>query len=87
MFSFIGNFLSILLNILYFAILARVLLSWFSVGPGNPFFTVIRVVFAITDPILLPIKRMLPRTGMFDFSPVVALILIYFIRVFIARLF
>ena len=87
MFSFVGNFLSILLNILYFAILARVLLSWFSVGPSTPFFTVIRVVFAITDPILLPIRRMLPRTGMFDFSPVVALILIYFLRLFLGRLF
>ena len=87
MLSYIGNFLSILLNIFYFAILARVLLSWFRIGPGNPFVTVVRVIFAITDPILLPIRRMLPGTGMFDFSPVIALILIYFLRVFVGRLF
>ena len=87
MLSYIGNFISILLNILYFAILARVLVSWFKIGPGNPFATVVRLIFAITDPILLPIRRMLPGTGMFDFSPVVALILIYFLRVFVGRLF
>ena len=87
MFAFIGNFLNILLNIFYFAILVRVLLSWFSVGPSNPFITVIRIVYSITDPILLPIRRMLPRTGMFDFSPVVALILIYFLRMFVGRIF
>jgi len=67
--------------VLYFSILARVLVSWFNVSPGSPFFPVIRLIYAITEPIMGPIRKVLPRTGMFDFSPVVALILLHFIRV------
>ena len=66
---------------LYFSILARVLVSWFNVSPGSPVFPVIRLIYAITEPIMGPIRKVLPRTGMFDFSPVVALILLHFIRV------
>ena len=73
-----------LATVLYFSILARVLVSWFNVSPGSPFFPVIRLINAITEPIMGPIRKVLPKTGMFDFSPVVALILLHFIRV-IAR--
>jgi len=45
---------------------------------------VIRLIYAVTEPIMGPIRKVLPKTGMFDFSPVVALILLHFIRV-IAR--
>ena len=85
-FQLLSNFLSILSTVLYFAILARVLTSWIQVGPSSPFFPVIRLVYAITEPILGPIRKVLPRTGMFDFSPVVALLLMHFLRVILGRL-
>ena len=78
---YLANFLNILASVLYLSILARVLVSWFNVSPGSPFFPVIRLIYAITEPIMGPIRKVLPRTGMFDFSPVVALILLHFIRV------
>ncbi|MDE0744309.1 MAG: YggT family protein [SAR202 cluster bacterium] len=81
---YLANFLNMLATVLYFSILARVLVSWFNVSPGNPFFPVIRLIYAVTEPIMGPIRKVLPKTGMFDFSPVVALILLHFIRV-IAR--
>ena len=79
--GYLGNFLNLLATVLYFAILARVLVSWFNVSPGSPFMPILRLIYGITEPIMGPIRKVLPRTGMFDFSPVVALIVLHFIRV------
>ena len=84
---YLANFLNILASVLYFAILARGLVSWFNVSPGSLFFPVIRLIYAITEPIMGPIRKVLPKTGMFDFSPVVALVLLHFIRVLARNLF
>ncbi len=53
-------------------VIADVILSYFM----SPFHPVRNAVKSIADPILNPIRRVLPNTGMFDFSPIVALILI-----------
>ena len=55
-------------------------MSWIKVGPGSPFVPLLRLIYAITEPILGPIRRVLPKTGMFDFSPIVALLLLDLIR-------
>ena len=84
--SYLGNFLNLLATVLYFAILARVLASWFNVSPGSPFMPILRLIYGITEPIMGPIRKILPRTGMFDFSPVVALILLHFLRFIAGKL-
>ena len=76
--GYLGNFLNLLATVLYFAILARVLVSWFNVSPGSPFMPILRLIYGITEPIMGPIRKVLTRTGMFEFSPVVALILFHF---------
>jgi YggT family protein len=48
----------------------RVILSWIGYDPTNPFHSVIH---EITEPILAPIRSIMPRIGMFDLSPMVAL--------------
>jgi YggT family protein len=58
------------------AIFIRVLLSWFPIDPRNPLVT---LLYDITEPILEPLRRVIPRLGMFDLSPLVALILIQFL--------
>ena len=85
-FEFLSNFLSILSTVLYFAILARVLTSWIQVAPTSPFFPVIRLIHGVTEPILGPIRKVLPSTGMFDFSPVVALLIMHLLRVVLGKL-
>ena len=52
-------------------ILARILLSWVQLDPYNPF---VQFIFNATEPILAPIRRVMPPTGMFDLSPIVAII-------------
>ncbi|HET9200669.1 MAG TPA: YggT family protein [Dehalococcoidia bacterium] len=66
-----------LLQVLSFAILARILLSWF-INPytnSNPVFT---FLIEITEPILAPLRNIIPRLGMFDISPIVAMLLLQF---------
>ncbi len=84
--EFVSHFLNILSTILYFAILGRVLMSWIKVGPGNPLVPLLKLIYAVTEPVLGPIRRALPKTGMFDFSPIVALLLLDLIRRVVSRL-
>jgi YggT family protein len=69
----LGQFISIFATVLTWAIIIRALLSWFSFGGAQPVF---RLLVEITEPVLAPIRRVLPTAGMLDFSPLVALLLI-----------
>jgi YggT family protein len=71
------TFINILFTLLELAILARVLLSWFRVNPYHP---VVDFLNQITDPILRPLRNVIPPLGMIDISPIVALILMDIIR-------
>ena len=75
--QYLLTFLGLLLWVLWLAILVRVILSWFPVDPRNP---IVRVVFDVSEPILAPFRRVLPRIGMFDLSPLAALLVIQFIQ-------
>jgi YggT family protein len=67
------NFLAILLQILLVAILVRVVLTWFPVDPSNP---IIRIIYEVTEPVLAPFRRVIPKIGMFDLSPIAAMLVI-----------
>jgi YggT family protein len=71
------TFVNLLLQILSLAILIRVLLSWFPVDPSNP---IIRVLYEVTEPVLMPFRRVIPRIGMLDLSPLAALLVIQFLQ-------
>jgi len=59
-------------------IFARVILSWFPITPGTPMASVARVLYSVTEPVLGPIRRVLPPMRMggmgLDLSPIVVLI-------------
>ena len=74
--TFFVQFVNLLVGVLYIAMIGRVLVSWLNIGPSSPFFPAVNVLYQITEPILAPIRRVLPRFGMLDLSPMVALILI-----------
>ena len=58
-------------------ILVRVLFSWIRPDPYNP---IVRVVHQLTDPVMEPLRRIIPPMGMVDITPIVALILISIIQ-------
>lgn len=79
----VGNFitalahvLDIVLNLYMWVIIIRALISWVSPDPYNP---VVRFLIRSTEPVLAPIRRYIPITGI-DISPIVAIFAIIFIR-------
>lgn len=70
------TFVDLLFNILSLAIVIRALLSWFNLPPTNP---IVTLLFDITEPILAPLRRVVPRIGMFDLTPIVAILLMNFV--------
>jgi YggT family protein len=71
--DYLRTFIVMLFQILSLAILVRVLLSW--VDPmGNMRIT--QIMRDLTEPILAPIRNLLPNMMMFDFSPIIAMLLL-----------
>lgn len=71
--SFLYTFIMLLGRAFSFAILARVLLSWMPISREN---RLVAFVFEITEPILEPIRRLVPSLGGLDISPMLALLLV-----------
>lgn len=63
-------------------VLASVILSWIRLDPDNP---IVRVVEALTEPVLAPIRKILPDLGGFDFSPMILLLGLRFVRNLLGR--
>ena len=62
-------------------ILARVLLSWVTYDYSNP---IVRFIYETTEPILAPIRNVIPRTSLpIDFSPLIAVLLLQLIERFV----
>jgi YggT family protein len=86
----IGYFLSALATVLDYAlviymwvVIARAVLSWVSPDPFNP---IVRFIHNVTEPVLYPVRRWLPLgfSGI-DFSPIVVLLAIIFLRTFLVN--
>jgi len=74
---FIFNILYFLLVIMQFAIIGRALFSWFDPTGRTP---IGAILIKVTDPIIVPIRRLLPSAGFMDFSPLVALLIIFILQ-------
>ena len=73
----IVDLLQSILRLFMFLIFIRVILSWVSPGGYNP---VIAVIGQISEPIIAKFRRLLPPMSGFDFAPMLALILLYFLQ-------
>ena len=62
-----------------YLILARVLLSWFPINPRGPMGQVVGWVMAATEPVLAPLRRVLPSFGGLDLSPMIVLLVLSFV--------
>lgn len=69
--------INILFNIIETLIFIRIILSFLNIGPHNP---IGRVIYELTEPILGPARELIYKlginTGMFDFSPIVAILIL-----------
>ncbi len=80
--GFLIQFVNLLFQVLSFAILGRVLMSWID-PTGNMRIT--QVLQELTEPILAPIRSIMPNFGMLDLSPIVAMLLLQLVGNLIIR--
>ncbi len=74
--------LGIALNIALIVVIARAILSWVSPDPYNP---IVRIINQLSEPILFPIRKRVPYMGGIDWSPIIALMIIYFLDIFLVQ--
>ncbi|MGS2717918.1 YggT family protein [Eionea flava] len=73
--------LSLILNIYLFSFIIIVIVSWIAPHGHNP---AIALLSSITEPVLRPIRRILPTSGGLDFSVMIAILIIYILKILIA---
>jgi YggT family protein len=75
--------ISWLLQLYIIVIFVRVILSWFPISPDSALASVYRFVYGVTEPVLGPIRRVMPGVGVggmgLDFSPIIVLLLLQII--------
>ncbi len=80
----IAALLGLIIYLYSFVILARVLMSWVQVDPNSP---LARTLIDLTEPVLAPIRNLLPPTAGLDFSPIIAIVLLQIIGRMIEMVF
>jgi YggT family protein len=84
LFIVLANVIDIGLLIYMWIIIIRALISWVSPDPYNP---IVRFLYRVTEPVLRPVRKILPIGGMgIDFSPLIVILIIYFLRIFLVRI-
>ncbi len=79
---YLANFVQLLFNVLSIAVFLRAIISWFRLAPDNP----IQVILVqVTEPILAPLRRVVPSLGMIDITPWIAIVLLNFLGGIIAQ--
>ena len=77
----LASIVSIILTIMYWLILIRALISWVNPDPFNP---IVQFLMRVTEPVLEPVRRMLPQLPI-DISPIIVFFIILFLQRFLVN--
>jgi YggT family protein len=80
----VAQLVDLTFNVFIFAILIQAVLSWITPGTYNP---VTSVLFSLTEPVLRPLRRVVPPISGFDLTPLVALLGLQVVRMLVMPLF
>ncbi len=80
------TFIKLLVWVLIVGIFIRVILSWIPMGSGSQLNPLVAIVYQITEPILAPLRRIIPRIGIFDLTPTIALFILFAILALVSGL-
>ena len=73
--------INIVLSFFMWVIIIRALVSWVNPDPYNP---IVQFLYRVTEPVLNPVRRMIPMFNMgFDLSPLIVILIIIFLRGFV----
>jgi len=79
----VAGVLDVILSIYMWIIIIAALISWVNPDPYNP---IVRFLYRATEPVLRPIRRTLGTAiGGLDVSPIIAILVILFLRMFVIR--
>jgi len=78
----LAQLLNTFFEIYWWLLIVRVLMSWVSPDPFNP---IVQFLTRVTDPVLEPLRRIIPPIGMVDISAVVALLLLRALQSFLFK--
>ncbi len=67
------TFVKLLSTVLWVLLLARVVISWTNPSGGG---NLVAIVYQLTEPILAPIRRVIPPTSGIDWSPMIAMLIL-----------
>lgn len=70
------EFIGFILQIFAYLVIARALSTWF---PNARRYTIVQLLYQITDPVMIPLSRLIPRIGMIDLSPTILVFGLLFI--------
>ena len=68
------SFIGWLLQIFGYLIVARALSSWFPDARRHP---IVQLLYQVTDPVMIPASRIIPKIGMIDLSPMIVIIVLF----------
>ncbi|MDG0865508.1 YggT family protein [Candidatus Lucifugimonas marina] len=63
-----------LMQIFGYLIVARALSSWFPDARHHP---IVQLLYQVTDPVMIPASRIIPRIGMIDISPMIVILVLF----------
>jgi len=73
--------INLLFNVFYILLIVRIIFSFIQVSPYHPTWgPIMRFVYETTEPVLAPVRRLMPSMGGLDFSPMIVLILASVLR-------
>ena len=70
-------------QLLYWLLFARIIISWI---PVDPYHSVVQFLHQVTDPLLLPFRRLPLQVGTLDLSPLLAFVALFFVRNVLVRI-
>ena len=76
-----GYLLYALIGLYELLIFVRIIVSWFGLSYGNRW---MRLLIQITEPLLAPMRRFVPTVGMFDVSPMIAVVVLWLLQAVVA---
>jgi YggT family protein len=85
----LGSLLCTLLQLYVLLLFGRIILSWFPISPGSGLATVFSALYSVTEPVLGPVRRMLPPIGIggmgLDLSPIIVLFAVQILKGAVCR--
>jgi YggT family protein len=78
----VAGLLDMLLSFAMIVVIARAVLSWVSPDPYNP---IVRIINQLSEPMIFPVRRRVPYFSGIDFSPMIVLMIIFFLQNFLVQ--